>query len=369
MKKTIAVLPGDGIGPEVIEQAIKVLMRVSKKYNHVFVFKYGYIGGAAIEKIGNALPEETVALCKSADAILFGAIGDPKYDNDKTITLLPEQSLLKLRRTLDLYTNVRPIKPFASHYDKSPIKKEIIKGTDFVVIRELTGGIYFGKKGRSKNGKQAFDTCEYTTREITRVTKFAFKLALRRHSGLSRIDSGVADTPQNDRPKVTLVDKANVLETSRLWRETVQQLGKQYSNVTIEFMYVDNASMQIIKRPSTFDVIVTDNMFGDILTDEASVITGSIGLVPSASIGTKTSLYEPIHGSYPKAAGQNTANPIGAILSAAMLLDYSFGLKKEAKAIERAVEAALKAGIGTKDIIEKNPHSTSMVGDEIAALI
>lgn len=351
MKKTIAVLPGDGIGPEVTYQAIKVLKALGKKYHHEFVFKNGDIGGLAIKNQNNALPNKTIELCLRSDAILFGAIGDPQYDSDPKIKLRPEQALLKLRKILDLYINVRPIKPFKTLYDKSPLRKEVVNGTDFVVIRELTGGIYFGKKGRSKDNKSAFDTCEYSTAEIERVAKFAFELSMKRKKHL------------------TVVDKANVLETSRLWRETIQKLSKQFSSVAIEFMYVDNASMQIIKRPSEFDVIVTDNMFGDILTDEASMITGSIGMMPSASIGNKTSLYEPIHGSYPKAAGKNTANPIGSILSASMMLDYSFGLKKEAKAIEKAVEKVLKMGFGTKDIAKVKALSTSEMGDKIASLI
>ncbi len=350
MNKQIAVLSGDGVGPEVVEQAIKVLKKVGTKFHHEFVFKNALIGSAAIDKTGNPLPDKTLKLCKSSDAILFGAIGDPKYDNDPSAKVRPEQGLLKLRKSLGLYANVRPIRVFEKLKAKSPLKEEILAGVDFVVIRELIGGIYFGERGRRDNGESAFDTSTYTKDEIIRVSKFAFDLAKTR------------------RKHITLVDKANVLETSRLWRETVQQLAKQYSNVTLDFMFVDNAAMQIIKKPSSFDVILTENMFGDILTDEASVITGSIGMLPSASIGEKTSLYEPIHGSYPKAAGKNTANPIGTILSAAMMLEYSFNLGQEADAIKNAVERAINLGFGTKDISE-NPISTSEMGDKIALLI
>ena len=363
MKKTIAVLPGDGVGPEVINQAILVLKIVSKKFHHEFVFKRGLIGAAAIDKIGNPLPDETLQLCKSSDAVLFGAIGDPKYDNDPTLKIRPEQGLLKLRKSLGLYANIRPIQVFEKLISKSPLKGDILNShmssgkVDFVVIRELVGGIYFGKRGRKKNGTVAYDTCTYSKGEIERVAKFAFELAeTRLHQGFG------------GQGKITVVDKANVLETSRLWRETVGEMAKKYPEITVDFMFVDNAAMQIIKKPSSFDVILTENMFGDILTDEASVITGSIGMLPSASIGQNSSLYEPIHGSYPKAAGTNTANPIGTILSAAMMLEYSFGLKKEAQAIEKAVEQAIDQGFGTKDICD-NPLSTSEMGDKIASLL
>lgn len=350
MKKQIVVLSGDGVGPEIIKEAQKVLEIVGTKFNHEFVFKNGLIGAIAIDKTGNPLPDQTLKICESSDAILFGAIGDPRFDNDPTLKVRPEQGLLKLRKSLGLYANVRPIQVFKQLQDKSPLKKEILRGVDFVVIRELIGGIYFGERGRTDDGTKAFDTSTYTKEEITRISKFAFELARKRNK------------------RVTVVDKANVLETSRLWRETVGELAKNYSDVTLDFMFVDNAAMQLIKKPSSFDVILTENMFGDILTDEASVITGSIGMLPSASIGEKTSLYEPIHGSYPKAAGKNTANPIGTILSAAMMLEYSFGLKKEAKAIETAVQKAISLGFGTKDISE-NPLTTSEMGDKIAGLI
>lgn len=351
MKKNIAVLPGDGVGPEVIKESIKVLKKIGKKFGHHFIFTEGLIGGTAIDKTGNPYPNETHQLCLKSDAILFGAIGDPKYDNDPKAKVRPEQGLLKMRRSLGLYANIRPITTYPSIINHSPIKPEIIKDVDFVVIRELTGGIYFGKKGRLNDKKSAFDICNYSKKEIARVSKIAFDLALKRHH------------------KVTVVDKANVLETSRLWRETVQQLAINYPIIKVDFIYVDNTAMQIIKNPKQFDVILTENMFGDILSDEASVITGSIGMLPSASIGEKVSLYEPIHGSYPKAAGKNTANPIGAILSVAMMLDYSFGLKKESNIIYKAVEKTLKKGFGTKDIVDKNPMSTSELGNAIINFI
>ncbi|MGB9609301.1 MAG: 3-isopropylmalate dehydrogenase, partial [Minisyncoccia bacterium] len=273
MKKNIAVLPGDGVGPEVIKQAVIVLKKIAEKFNHQFNFHYGLIGHQAILKTGNPLPKETERLVFKADAILFGAIGDPYYDQNPQLKVRPEQGLLKLRKILGLFANIRPIKIFKPLINQSPIKKEIIKDVDFVVVRELIGGIYFGEKIRKDDF--ASDLCSYKKEEIWRIGEVAFQMALKR------------------KKKLTLVDKANVLETSRLWRETITQLAKKYSDVFLEMMYVDNAAMQIIKKPSNFDVILTENMFGDILTDEASVITGSIGLLSSASLGEKTALYEP----------------------------------------------------------------------------
>lgn len=351
MKKTIAVLPGDGVGPEVTEEAKQILNAIAEKFGHAFTFQEGLIGAVAIDKIGNPYPDETHTLCINSDAILFGAIGDPKYDNDPQAKIRPEQGLLKMRKVLGLYANVRPIFIFKNLLNASPLKEEIIKGTDFIVIRELIGGIYFGKRGRDKTHTSAFDTSEYSKKEIERVAKYAFQLAQKR------------------KKKLTVVDKANVLETSRLWRETIQDMEKNFADVTVNYMFVDNASMQIIKRPSVFDVIVTENMFGDILTDEASVITGSLGMLPSASIGEKTAIYEPIHGSYPKAAGQNTANPIGAILSAAMMLEYSFGLKNESDTVYKAVKKVLNQGFGTKDLSPKKILGTKELGKKISALI
>jgi len=348
MKKNIAVLKGDGVGPEIVDATLTVLRVVEQKFNHRLIITEGLIGGTAIDEVGEPFPKATKGLCLSADAILFGAIGDPKYDNDPTIKVRPEQGLLKMRKILGLYANIRPIFTYSSLLDKSPLKREIVQGVDFIVIRELISGIYFGKQGRGADGKSAFDTSMYTVEEISRVSKYAFELARVR------------------RRKLTLVDKANVLETSRLWREVVQRISKQYEDVKVEYMFVDNAAMQIIKNPKSFDVILTENMFGDILSDEASVITGSIGMLPSASIGEKTSLYEPIHGSYPRAAGKNTANPIGTILSAAMMLELSFRLKKEAMAIRDAVDMVLSSGLGTKDITLIKPLSTSDMGEKIA---
>ncbi len=348
MKKNIAVLPGDGVGPEVVAEAIKVLKKIESKYKHEFTFTEALIGAVAIDKTGNPFPKETEELCKTSDAILFGAIGDPRFDNNPSAKVRPEQGLLAMRKALGLYANVRPIFTFKNLSFKSPLKEEIIKNVDFIVIRELTGGIYFGEpRGRSDGGTRAFDTSVYTKEEVLRVSTFAFELAMKR------------------RKHVTMVDKANVLETSRLWRETVQEFAKSHPEVTVEYMFVDNASMQIVKRPSAFDVVLTENMFGDILTDEASVITGSLGMLPSASMGSKVGLYEPVHGSYPKAAGLNIANPVGTILSAAIMLDYSFGCKKEADNIRNAVSSVLETGKGTKDVVEKSPMSTSAFGDEV----
>lgn len=351
MKKIIAVLSGDGVGPEVTEQSVKILQIIAKKFGHTFIFKNGLIGAVAINKTGVPYPDVTHELCINSDAILFGAIGDPKFDNNPNAKVRPEQGLLKMRKLLGLYANIRPIFTFDHLLFSSPLKKEIIKGTNFVVIRELIGGIYFGKRGRNKARTAAFDTSEYSKKEIERVATYAFKLAQQRNK------------------KLTMVDKANVLETSRLWRETIQKMGKEYPNITVEYMFVDNAAMQIIKRPSAFDVVLTENMFGDILTDEASVITGSLGMLPSASVGEKTSLYEPIHGSFPKAAGQNIANPIGSILSTAMLLEYSFGLKREGEAIYKAVEKVLNLGYGTKDLNLQHALGTKELGEKIIDLL
>lgn len=352
MKKTIAVLPGDGVGPEVTQEAVKVLKKIAEKFSHKFVFQEGLVGALAIDKTGSPYPVQTHRLCEKSDAILFGAVGDQKYDNNSTAKIRPEQGLLKMRKSLGLYANLRPVFTLPCLFDKSPLKPEILKGVDFIFVRELTSGIYFGKpQGRTKKGDSAVDTCFYTRKEILRTAKIAFALAKKR------------------KKKLTLVDKANVLATSQLWRQVVANVAKNEPDITLEMLYVDNAAMQIIKNPSQFDVVLTENMFGDILTDEASVITGSIGLLPSASIGDKHALYEPIHGSYPQAAGRNIANPIGAILSAAMLLEYSFGLQKEAVLIKKAVREVLEQGFGTEDIAEKKPLTTKKLGDKISRLI
>lgn len=352
MKKKIAVLPGDGIGPEVTKQALKVLEAVAEIFGHHFAYEEGLVGARAIDVTGNPFPEETEKICQQADAILFGAIGHPKYDNDPKAKVRPEQGLLAMRKKLGLFANVRPVKSYKALLPISPLKEEIIDGTDFVVFRELTGGIYFGQpRGRSEDGKTAFDTCNYSSDEILRVSRLAFEAARHR------------------KKKVTLVDKANVLATSRLWRETVQELAGDYPDITLDFMFVDNAAMKIIQNPRDFDVVLTENMFGDIITDEASVISGSLGMLPSASIGLEQSLYEPIHGSYPQAAGKNTANPFGAILSAAMLLEYSFNMIDESNAIKEAVMQAMNEGFVTEDINKENAKGTDEVGDKVAGYI
>ncbi len=358
VKKIIAVLPGDGVGPEVTAEAVKVLKKIAEKFKHQFTFEEGLIGAAALKETRSPYPAQTHRLCKKSDAILFGAVGEPKYDLDLhphtkswcggKAKVRPEQGLLKMRKSLGLYANLRPVFTLPCLFDKSPLKPEILKGVDFIFVRELTSGIYFGSpQGISKKGDSAIDTCFYSKKEILRVAKIAFDLAKKR------------------KKKVHLVDKANVLATSRLWREVVNDFAKNEPDITLEMLYVDNAAMQIIKNPSQFDVILTENMFGDILTDEAAVITGSIGLLPSASIGEKYGLYEPIHGSYPQAAGKNIANPVGAILSAAMMLEYSFSLKKEAEMIKKAVRQVLEQGFGTQDLIAKNPLTTAELGNKI----
>ncbi|MFO7658860.1 MAG: 3-isopropylmalate dehydrogenase [Bacteroidales bacterium] len=351
MNAKIAVLPGDGIGPEIIREAVKVLKAVESKFPHSFEFKEALVGAVAIEETGNPFPDETYNLCKSSDAILFGAIGDPKYDNNPKAGVRPEQGLLAMRKKLGLYANIRPVTTFPSLLDKSPLKKHLIEGVDFIMIRELTGGIYFGElRGRTEDGTKAYDTNVYSKEEISRVTRLAFEYALKR------------------KKKLTAVDKANVLATSRLWRETIQDMEKDYPDVEVEYMFVDNAAMQIITWPKRFDVIVTENMFGDILSDEASVITGSLGMLPSASVGIQTSVFEPIHGSYPQAAGKNIANPLATILSAAMMLD-SLGMMKEGDAIRAAVNASLAEQVVTEDIATGKAYKTSEVGDWLAGYI
>lgn len=348
----IAVLPGDGIGPEIIDQAIKAVTAAGNRFNHKFNFKNGLVGAIAIDQTGNPLPTETLTLCKSSDAVLFGAIGDPKYDNDPGAKVRPEQGLLAMRKELGLYANVRPISTFPSLIDKSPLKKEIVKDVDILMIRELTGGIYFGKpQGRSEDGDTAYDSSVYSRYEIERVVRLACEYAMTRSK------------------KITVVDKANVLATSRLWRETALIIAKDYNELMMDFMFVDNAAMQLIQYPGKFDVIVTENMFGDILSDEASVLTGSLGLLPSASIGLSTSVFEPIHGSYPQAAGKNIANPLGTILSVAMMFDLAFNLKTESALIRTAVEKSIEADFVTEDLNRSNPKSTSQVGDWIADYI
>lgn len=352
MEFKIALLGGDGIGPEVTGQACKVLLATGDRFGHKFHFAEGLIGAVAIDRTGSPLPDETLELCRQSDAVLFGAIGDPKYDNDPSARIRPEQGLLRMRRELGLYANVRPVKTFPALVDMSPLKREIALNTDIIMIRELTGGIYFGRpQGRTEDGNTAYDTCVYSRYEIERVVRLACEYAMGR------------------KKKVTVIDKANILATSRLWRETANSIAKEYRELTIDFMYVDNAAMQLIQHPSSFDVIVTENMFGDILSDEASVIAGSMGMMPSASVGISTAVFEPIHGSYPQAAGKNIANPCGTILSAAMMLDLSFNLKKESEAITEAVEKAVEAGFVTVDLDPAHPKSTSEVGKWISDYI
>nr|WP_298999045.1 3-isopropylmalate dehydrogenase [uncultured Allomuricauda sp.] len=347
MKLNIALLPGDGVGPEVLSQAVKCLQAVEETFNHQFIYREAPVGAFAIDRHGTPLPKKTLGLCKTSDAILFGAIGDPKYDNNPKAKIRPEQGLLELRKALGLFTNIRPIKAFSSLLDNSPLKKEIIENTNFLIYRELTGGIYFGEKKTNDSGTIASDLCEYSEEEISRIAHLAFKAA------------------KNREGKLTLVDKANVLESSRLWRKVVSKIGESYPEVKLDFLFVDNAAMQLILNPKQFDVILTENMFGDILSDEASVIGGSIGLLASASIGEENALFEPIHGSYPQAKGMDIANPIASILSAAMLLEHH-SLFEEAMAVREAVDKALNKGIVTADLNQKSPYGTNQVGDFIA---
>ncbi len=348
MEIKIAVIPGDGIGPEIVEQAMKTVKAVAQRFGHHLVYEYGLAGAIAIEQTGDPYPPETHRLCMESGAVLFGAIGDPKYDNNPKALVRPEQGLLRMRKELGLFANIRPVVAFPSLLHKSPLRRELVEGADFVCIRELTGGIYFGEKGRTDNGNTAFDTCTYSRSEIERILKVAYSFAERRNK------------------KLTVVDKANVLESSRLWREVAQEMAAQYPHIETGYMFVDNAAMQIIQWPRNFDVLVTENMFGDILTDEASVITGSLGLLPSASLGVHTSVFEPIHGSYPQAAGKDIANPVATILSAALMFEYAFNLHDEAAAIREAVNASLVAKVSTVDISEGISFKTSEVGDWIA---
>ncbi len=351
----IAVLPGDGIGVEIVPEAVKVLKAIGRKYGHSFEFNEGLIGGAAIDAVGVPLPEETLRLCHNSDAILLGAIGGPKWDN-LPVHLRPEAgALLPLRKALGLYANLRPATLYNALMDASTLKREVIEGIDIMVIRELTGGLYFGEKRREETaaGQCAIDTLTYTTEEIERIARLGFEIARQRKKVLHS------------------VDKANVLESSRLWRETVTELAKEYPDVELIHMYVDNCAMQLVRWPKQFDVIVTENMFGDILTDQASMLTGSIGMLPSASLGGKVGLYEPSHGSAPDIAGQKKANPLATILSAAMMLRYSFNLAEEAGAVEDAVVRVLDLGFRTPDIMQDGgkPVNTEEMGDRVVEQI
>lgn len=350
MNLKIAVLPGDGIGPEISRMGVNVMKAVAEKFKHEIEFKYGLAGACAIREVGDPFPEATFELCKDADAVLFSAVGDPEYDNNPAAKVRPEQGLLAMRKKLGLYANIRPIMTFTQLLDKSPIKKEIVEGADFVCVRELTGGMYFGEKFESDD--KAFDTNLYTRPEIERILKVGFELASRRKKHL------------------TVVDKANVLASSRLWRKVSKEMECQWPDVSVDYMFVDNASMKLIQEPRFFDVIVTENTFGDILTDEASVISGSMGLLPSSSIGELTPVFEPIHGSWPQAAGLDIANPLAQVLSVAMLFEH-FGLEDEGALVRKAVEASMEEGVVTPDLGEggKSQYGTQAVGEWIADYI
>jgi len=362
MKGDIAVLPGDGIGPEVVAEAARVLQAVGRRFKHEFVFHYGDVGGASIDKHGEALTVDTLKMCKKCHAVLLGAVGGPKWD-DPLGKVRPEDGLLALRKELKLFANLRPVKVLPMLVDSTTLKPEVIQGVDLLVVRELTGGLYFGRPKRrwqTSQGRRAVDTMSYSEMEIERILRVGFELARRR------------------KKKLTSVDKANVLETSRLWRQIATELAPQYPDIQLEHQLVDSCSMRLIQRPTEFDVIVTENTFGDILTDEASMLAGSMGMLPSASLagipkeGSATyGLYEPIHGSSPKRAGLNMANPIATILSSAMMLRYSLGLTKEAEAIEKAVNKVMDEGYRTYDIMSDDMMKvgTKEMGDLIASRI
>nr|WP_315028228.1 3-isopropylmalate dehydrogenase [uncultured Chryseobacterium sp.] len=343
----IAVLPGDGIGPEIISESIKILDVIAEVFQYKFQFNYGLIGAEAIFKTGNPLPEETLTICRESDAVLFGAIGDPSFDNNPEAKVRPEQGLLKLRKELGLFANIRPLKTYSSLIEKSPLKKEIIEGADIQIFRELVSGIYFGEKFTDPEGAYAYDVCKYSREDILPIAHMAFQEAQKRNK------------------KLTLIDKANVLDTSRLWRKICQEIAHEYSDVQLDYMFVDNAAMQLILNPKQFDVILTENMFGDIISDEASVIGGSIGLLPSASVGEKNALFEPIHGSYPQAKGKGIANPIASILSVAMMLDH-LNLNPAADKLRQSVEHAIENKYVTIDLNTTQYYSTSEVGSFIA---
>lgn len=350
MKLKIAVLAGDGIGPEIMKQGVAALDAVAKRFGHQFIYQEAVCGAHAIDEVGDPFPEETFKVCMDADVILFAAVGDPRFDNNPTAKVRPEQGLLAMRKKLGLFANVRPVATFDCLLHKSPLKEELLQGADFVVIRELTGGMYFGEKYQDND--KAYDTDIYTRPEIERILKVAFDTAMKR------------------RKHLTVVDKANVLASSRLWRQIAKEMEPQYPAVTTDYMFIDNAAMRVLTEPTFFDVIVTENTFGDILTDETSCITGSMGLQPSASLGEHTPLFEPVHGSWPQAAGKNLANPVAQILSAAMLLEH-FGLNDEGACVRRAVDASLEANVRTPEIqVAGGPdYGTVEVGRWIADYI
>ena len=355
-KKHILIVPGDGIGQEVTEVGKKVLEKIAAKFGHDFTYDEALIGHVAIEATGDPLPAETLEKMKASDAVLFGAVGHPKYDNDPSAKVRPEQGLLKMRKELGLYANLRPIKLFDELLSASSIKPEILKGADILFFRELTGDIYFGEKGRKNNGDTAYDVAEYSRYEVERIGRKAFEAARTRKKHL------------------VSVDKANVLESSRLWREVIQKLALEYPDVTVEYQFVDATAMLLIKDPKRFDVVVTANLFGDILTDEASQIAGSMGMLASASIGDGTGVYEPIHGSAHDITGKGLANPMASVLSAALLLDISFGMKAESAVVINAVDQVLKKGFRTSDIADATTDKslilgTDAIGEEILKLI
>ena len=346
----IAVLPGDGIGPEISMQGVDVMTAVCEKFGHNVTYKYALCGADAIDKVGDPFPQETFEICREADAVLFSAVGDPKFDNDPTAKVRPEQGLLAMRKQLGLFANIRPVETFKCLIHKSPLRAELVEGADFICIRELTGGMYFGEKYQDND--KAYDTNAYTRPEIERILKVAFDYAMKRNKHL------------------TVVDKANVLASSRLWRKIAQEMAPNYPEVNTDFMYVDNAAMRMIQEPTFFDVMVTENTFGDILTDEGSVISGSMGLLPSASTGESTPVFEPIHGSWPQAKGLNIANPLAQILSVAMLFEY-FDCKEEGKLIREAVNASLDANVRTPEIQVEGAgkYGTKEVGEWIVNYI
>ncbi len=350
MDLSIAILAGDGIGPEIMEQGVAVTKAIAEKFGHEISFKEALCGAHAIDEVGDPFPEETFQTCMWADAVLFASVGDPKFDNDPTAKVRPEQGLLAMRKKLGLYANIRPVETFECLIHKSPLKDDIVRGADFICIRELTGGMYFGQK--QEGTEEAFDTNYYTRPEVERILRVAYQYARQR------------------RKHLTVVDKANVLASSRLWRKVAQEMMGEYPDVTTDFMYVDNAAMRMIQDPRFFDVMVTENTFGDILTDEGSCITGSMGLLPSASTGEHTPVFEPIHGSWPQGKGLNIANPLAQILSVAMLYEY-FDLKEEGKLIRQAVNASLDANVRTPEIqVEGAPqYGTKEVGQWIVDYI
>ncbi len=343
MKLNIAVLAGDGIGPEISAQGVAVMQAVCQKFGHEATFTPALVGAAAIDAVGDPFPEDTYEICKKADAVLFSSVGDPKFDNNPNAKVRPEQGLLAMRKKLGLFANIRPVQTFDCLIHKSPLKEELVRGADFVCIRELTGGMYFGEK--KEGDDYAYDTNAYSREEVERILKVAYAYAQRR------------------RKHLTVVDKANVLASSRLWRKVAQEMAPKYPDVTTDFMYVDNASMRMIQEPTFFDVMVTENTFGDILTDEGSCITGSMGLLPSASTGESTPVFEPIHGSWPQAKGLNIANPLAQILSVAMLFEY-FNLVEEGALVRKAVDASLDANVRTPEIqvADGSKYGTKEVG-------